>query len=300
VNGFFHWDVFAGWYQVRATAAGCHAPGDAGTLYGNTDVLPVPPPQIGLFIQMECPGHVAAAPTVTGVTASHVAGAGGATVVISGSGFTGATAVHFGANAASSFAILGPGTISAVVPAGSGIVDVTVDAPGGITAVSPADKLTYLPVPSVQSLSPLKGTPHDFVTLTGSGLGAVTSVTFGGRPATALVHVSDTELRVTAPVGHGGVQVVATVACANGIAPGGATACGSSANTAGTTFTYLDASGCDGTIDPSDALAVLRAAAGLPGPGLPLAPCTGDLDGDGHVTPADALVALRIIAGIEP
>ena len=47
------------------------------------------------------------------------------------------------------------------------------------------------------------------VTLTGTGLAHATSADFDGRPATGLVHVSATQIRVTAPAGTGGVQIVA-------------------------------------------------------------------------------------------
>lgn len=53
----------------------------------------------------------------------------------------GATAVRFGARAASSFAVQGDGTISAVAPPGSGTVAVT--AAGATSADGPGDRCTY-------------------------------------------------------------------------------------------------------------------------------------------------------------
>jgi len=51
---------------------------------------------------------------------------GGTTVTISGHCFPGATAVLFGATPARSFAVVDDSTITAVTPAGTGVVDVTV------------------------------------------------------------------------------------------------------------------------------------------------------------------------------
>ena len=51
--------------------------------------------------------------------------------------------MHFGAVAASSFTVVSATSATAVVPAGSGTVDVTVTTPGGTSALSSADKFTY-------------------------------------------------------------------------------------------------------------------------------------------------------------
>jgi hypothetical protein len=65
-------------------------------------------------------------------------------VTITGSGFTGATAVDFGGVPATNVMDVTDTTITADSPAGSaGAVDVTVTAPGGLSATSPADQYTY-------------------------------------------------------------------------------------------------------------------------------------------------------------
>jgi hypothetical protein len=72
-------------------------------------------------------------------------------VTITGSGFTGATSVHVGANLASGVTVVSDSTITATVPPGSaGTVDVTVTAPGGVSSATPADDYTY----TVQQTSP--------------------------------------------------------------------------------------------------------------------------------------------------
>jgi alpha-tubulin suppressor-like RCC1 family protein len=71
--------------------------------------------------------------------------AGGGTVTITGSGFTGATAVKFGTVRPSSFKVVSGTEITAAIPAGTGRVDITVTAPlGGTSADSPADQYSYL------------------------------------------------------------------------------------------------------------------------------------------------------------
>lgn len=85
-----------------------------------------------------------AIPSVTGITPASGPAAGGTTVTISGSGFTGATAVDFGTTA-STFTVQSDGTIAATAPPGSGTVDVTVQGPGGTSATQPADQFTYAP-----------------------------------------------------------------------------------------------------------------------------------------------------------
>ena len=68
---------------------------------------------------------------------------GGTLVTITGTGFTGATAVDFGTTAATNLTVVNDTTITADSPAGTGTVDVTVTTPAGTSATSPADQFTY-------------------------------------------------------------------------------------------------------------------------------------------------------------
>ena len=70
---------------------------------------------------------------------------GGTTVQISGSGFSGATAVEFGPNVSSDFSVTSPTTITAVAPVGAGSVDVSVMTPGGTSSQTDADQFRYVP-----------------------------------------------------------------------------------------------------------------------------------------------------------
>ena len=86
-------------------------------------------------------------PTVTNVDPDSGVLAGGNNVTISGSGFTGATVVMFGATS-SAFSIVDDTTIGVTAPAGSaGTVHVTVTAPGGSSTATVADQYTYVADP---------------------------------------------------------------------------------------------------------------------------------------------------------
>jgi hypothetical protein len=89
-------------------------------------------------------------PTVTGVAPSCGPLTGSTTVTVTGSGFTYAESVNFGATAASSFTVNSDGEITATAPATAspGTVDVTVTTVSGTSSISPADQYTYEAIPS--------------------------------------------------------------------------------------------------------------------------------------------------------
>jgi hypothetical protein len=82
-------------------------------------------------------------PLVTDVEPRGGPAAGGTSVTITGTDFTGATAVRFGAASAASFTVSSATSISAVPPAGTGSVDVTVTTPGGTSAATPYDRFRF-------------------------------------------------------------------------------------------------------------------------------------------------------------
>jgi len=96
---------------------------------------PTPPPP---------PPPVSVAPVVTGVSPTSGPTSGGTTLTISGSLFTGATAVKFGTLAAASFTVNSDSSITAVSPAEpAGTVDITVTTANGTSATSAADQFTF-------------------------------------------------------------------------------------------------------------------------------------------------------------
>jgi hypothetical protein len=97
-----------------------------------------------------CAAAPTLAPTVTGVSPSTGTVNGGTTVTITGSDFTGATAVDFGDGVAPAFHVDSSTQITATSPPGSGSVEVVVTTPGGTSTPNPpADQFTYLPEPTI-------------------------------------------------------------------------------------------------------------------------------------------------------
>jgi hypothetical protein len=90
------------------------------------------------------PITVAAIPTVTGISPTSGAAAGGDQVTVTGSGFTGATDVGFGATNAAAMTVDSDTQITATSPAGTGMVDITVTTPAGTSAITPADQFAYV------------------------------------------------------------------------------------------------------------------------------------------------------------
>jgi IPT/TIG domain len=147
--------------------------------------------------------------TVSAVSPSAGPLVGGTSVTIAGSGFTGATALHFGSVAAASFAVNSDTSITAVSPAqAAGTVDVRVTTAVGTSAVVSADQFTYLPAPSVTGINPGSGPTAGgtSVTISGSGFTRATAVAFGGIVAPRFAGASDGSITAVSPA-----QAAATV-----------------------------------------------------------------------------------------
>ncbi len=84
-------------------------------------------------------------PTVTGISPSSGPGAGGTAVTITGTNFTPASTVNFGATPALNVFFVSATDLAVVAPPGTvdSSVDVTVTTAGGVSATSAADKFTY-------------------------------------------------------------------------------------------------------------------------------------------------------------
>jgi hypothetical protein len=145
-------------------------------------------------------------PAVTGVSPNSGPAGGGTSVVITGTNFTGATGVSFGAAAAASFTVNTAGQITAVAPAGSGQVDITVTTAAGTSAVVAADKFTYIPPPSVTGVSPVTGTAAGgtSVLITGASFTGATSVKFGTANAASFTVNNAGQITAVSPSGAPG------------------------------------------------------------------------------------------------
>ncbi|MGO4649772.1 beta strand repeat-containing protein, partial [Nocardia sp. 2YAB30] len=159
------------------------------------------------------------APTLTTVLPNLGVEAGGTTVVVTGTGLTGATAITFGGTPATSFTVNSATQITAVAPAGTGTVQLTVTTAGG---TSNGLAYTYIPAPTLTTVLPNVGpvSGGTIVVLTGTGLSTASAVTFGGTPATSFTVDSATQITAVAPAGTGTVQVTVTTAggTSNGLA----------------------------------------------------------------------------------
>ncbi len=162
-------------------------------------------------------------PTVSVTSISPTSGpaGGGTTVILSGSGFTGATEVSFGGTDASSYTVNSDTQITAVSqPEAAGMVDIVVSDPAGSSATGTGDQYTYVAPLSVTGVSPMSGPTAGgtTVTISGSGFTGATAVSFGGTAAPSYTVNSDSQITATSPAHAAGTTDV-TVTTANGTSP---------------------------------------------------------------------------------
>ncbi len=156
--------------------------------------------------------------TVASVTPSSGAAAGGTTVTISGIGFLTGASVLFGLVPATNVTVTSTSQITATVPANSVAtvaVPVTVVNTGGVSGTL-SGAFTYGATTgqlNVSGIAPSNGSLNGgtTVTITGSGLSRVTSVSFGGVAGTGLSATGDSSLTVTTPAAWAGVVTVTVV-----------------------------------------------------------------------------------------
>ncbi|MBF9143216.1 CUB domain-containing protein [Hymenobacter properus] len=149
--------------------------------------------QSGFEAAISCLTNV---PSITSFTPAN--GAVGTSVVITGTGFTGASAVSFNNIAATSFVVNSATQITAVVPAGSttGPIRVTVNS---LTASSSTN--FTLQAPTITSFTPTSGPAGTSVVVTGTGFTGATAVTLGGTAVPTFTVNSATQLTLTVPAG---------------------------------------------------------------------------------------------------
>ncbi|HZI10286.1 MAG TPA: IPT/TIG domain-containing protein [Myxococcus sp.] len=126
---------------------------------------------------------------------------GGTSVVLTGQGFEGATAVLLGGTPAPRFQVESPARITAATPPGTGTVDVSVVTPRGTWRVRHGFTYSDAQGPfTLHGVFPHVGTRADgTVTLTGHGLDVPgLAITFDGMPA-AVVTATSTTATVTVP-----------------------------------------------------------------------------------------------------
>ena len=154
-------------------------------------------------------------PNVTSVEPNTGSQNGETTVTIAGTNFGEASAVDFGGNPAKSFTVNPAGTsITAVSPAGTGTVHVTVTTAAGTSAPDSASQFTYAPPPAVTKVAPSKGPAagESTVTITGTNFHEATTVDFGATPAKSFtVNPAGTSITAVSPAATTGtVDVTVT------------------------------------------------------------------------------------------
>lgn len=142
---------------------------------------------IGTAAVAPAPAGAAPAPTVSSLVPNKGRTAGGDTVVITGTGFTGATEVRFGPYAvAPSFTVDSDTQITVTSPSGyDATVNVWVTTPAGTNPNTSTSWFHYIPPPYVTRVSPVAGpsTGGTELRITGSSLTPTLAVSFNGVPA---------------------------------------------------------------------------------------------------------------------
>ncbi len=124
----------------------------------------------------------------------------GATVILTGTSFSGATQVDFGGTAATSFLFNSDTTLTVVVPPGAVTGNLTVvTAVGSGVSAGVFTVTTPVPPPGAPTFTPASGPAGTVVTLTGTGFTGTTQVDFGGHAAQVFNVVDDTTLTATVP-----------------------------------------------------------------------------------------------------
>ena len=155
------------------------------------------------------------APTVK--SAAPTSGGVGTTVTLTGTNFTGATAVSFNGTAAP-FTVISATSIVTSVPSGAKTGKISVTTPGGtVSSTANFTVGTTAVLPAITSFTPASAAVGAVVTVTGTNLGGVTAVTLGTVAASFKV-LSGTSLTFTVPAGSiSGTTATITVTTAGGI-----------------------------------------------------------------------------------
>lgn len=162
-------------------------------------------------------------PTVSSLSPSVGHASGGSTVVITGSGFSGATAVTFGATAATGFTVNSATQITATSPAGTGTVDIRVTTAGGTSATTAADQFTFTEFAvGAVSQTVAYGSSSNAIARNFMG-GSPTSVTVASNPAHGSATASGTAISYTPAAGFAGADSFTYTATWGGITSSPAT-----------------------------------------------------------------------------
>jgi hypothetical protein len=126
------------------------------------------------------PAVTPAAPSISSFSPAN--GMPGTTVTVTGTNFTGATAVLLATVASTTFTVVSATSLTFIVPAGATSGTITITTPGG--TASSGTNFTVIAVastaPTITSFSPTSALPGTSITATGTNLGGGTKVTVNG------------------------------------------------------------------------------------------------------------------------
>ena len=140
-------------------------------------------------------GSFTVTPAITSFTPTS--GAVGVIVTISGTNFTGATAVKFNGTNAASFNVMSATAIQAAAPAGMTTGPLSVTTPGG-TGTSAAN---FVAAPVIASFTPASGQVGSVVTISGLNFTGMLAVKFNGVSSTNFAVTSATAIQAVVPTG---------------------------------------------------------------------------------------------------
>ncbi|SEO65049.1 IPT/TIG domain-containing protein [Mucilaginibacter gossypiicola] len=152
-------------------------------------------------------------PTITSFTPTTAGSK--QTVTITGTNFTGATAVTFGGVAASSFTVNSATSVTAVLASGAS-GNIVITTPGGTAT---ATGFVFIQAPSIASFTPTAAGSKQTVTIIGTNFTGANAVTFGGVAASSFTVNSATSITAVVALGASGDIVITTpggTATANG------------------------------------------------------------------------------------
>ena len=141
---------------------------------------------------------VAAAPAIASFTPAS--GPVGTTVTVTGSNFTGASAVTLNGVAVTNFTVVDAATVSFAVPTGATSGPIAVTTQGGTATSSAAFTVTVpAPAPTIASFTPTTGGPGTTVTITGTNFTGATAVSIGALAMPNFTVVSPTSITLVVP-----------------------------------------------------------------------------------------------------
>src|SRR6266498_94859 len=151
----------------------------------------------------------AAAPSISGF--SPTSGPAGCQVIISGSGFSGLTAITFNGHSAT-FTQNSSSQITATVPASATTGPIAVTQPNGTTTSSSVFTVASTSCPTISSFSPGSGPVGTSVTVNGTNFTGVTAVVFNTTQANGYSVDSSTKITASVPLGatSGPIKVTAS------------------------------------------------------------------------------------------